>query len=144
MRRHLTAVASATALVLPTTNAALAVSASPPRKKVVTQWKQAWGPAVQADRWGEVQVLLVVRKRTTTVGTKKTVARRITAVRVPVYPREGAAHTIHLNQLVIPLLAQQVLKGQFATKIDLISEATDTSTAFSKSLQVALLNARRM
>lgn len=144
MRRHVTALLSAAVLLLPTTNAVAAAIASPPKKKIVTTWKQALGRLVQVDRWGYVQVLLVVRKKTTTIGTKKTIARRITAVRVPVYPNTGASHTIYLNREVIPLLAQQVLTGQLNTKIQLISEATDTSVAFDKSLQAALLKARRM
>jgi uncharacterized protein with FMN-binding domain len=45
---------------------------------------------------------------------------------------------------VIPVLAQQVLDGQLRTKIQLISEATDTSTAFDTSLQAALVKARRV
>jgi len=141
MRTDITAIASAAALVVST---ATAVAATPAKKKVVTQWKQASGPTVQVDRWGEIRVALVVRKRITTVGTKRTVARRITAVRLPVWPNQGGTHTIGLNRRVIPLLAQQVLEGQFATKIDVISEATDTSVGFSKSLQVALANARRV
>ena len=137
MRRRVAAVAGAAALVLPTVGPA----AVPKR---VTQWKQAWGPAVQVDRWGEIQVLLVVRKRTTIVGTKKTVVRRITAVRLPAWPNQGGIHTIGLNRQVIPVLAQEVLREQFATQVDVISEATDTSLGFEKSLQVALANARRV
>ena len=87
MRARLTAFVSAATLVLPTVGAA----AVPPKKKIVTQWKQAPGTTVQVDRWGEIQVVLTIRKRTTTVGTKKTVTRRITAVRVPVWPKEGGA-----------------------------------------------------
>jgi len=140
VKARLTAVISATALILPNVGAV----AAPPKKKVVTQWKQAPGTAVQVDRWGEIQVVLVIRKRTTTVGTKKTVTRKITAVRLPVWPNEGGAHTIGLNRKVLPLLSSQVLREQFKTTIDYISEATDTSVGFEKSLQVALLNGRRV
>jgi hypothetical protein len=115
-----------------------------PKKKVVTLWKQARGPAVQVDRWGEIQVVLVIRKRITTIGTKRTVARKITAVRLPVWPNQGGTHTIGLNRRVIPLLSQEVLREQFATKVDVISEATDTSVGFSLSLQVAIANGRRV
>jgi hypothetical protein len=139
MKGRIAAIAGAAALLLPTGGAALV-----PKKKVITQWKQAWGPAVQVDRWGEIQVVLTVRKRTTIVGAKKTVLRRITAVRLPVWPNAGGAHTIGLNRQTIPLLAQEVLREQFATQVDVISEATDTSIGFEKSLQVALSNARRI
>jgi hypothetical protein len=140
VRARVTAVISAVALILPMVGAV----AAPPRKKVVTQWKQAPGTTVQVDRWGELQVVLVVRKRTTTVGTKKTITRKITAVRLPIWPNQGAAHTVHLNKETLPLLSQQVLREQFKTTIDYISEATDTSVAFEKSLQIALLNGRRI
>jgi len=139
MRKHITPVVIAGALVLPTVGAAAV-----PKKKVITQWKQALGPEVQVDRWGQIRVLLVVRKRTTIVGTRKTVARKITAVRLPVWPKQGGTHTIGLNRQVIPVLAQEVLREQFATNVDYISEATDTSVGFEKSLQVALANGRRV
>ena len=90
MRAGLTAGISAVVLTLPTVGAV----AAPPKKKIVTQWKQAPGTAVQVDRWGEIQVVLTVRKRTTIVGKKKTVTRKITAVRLPVWPNQGGNHTI--------------------------------------------------
>jgi uncharacterized protein with FMN-binding domain len=139
MRKHIAAAVVAVALVVPSVGAAVA-----PKKKVVTQWRQARGPEVQVDRWGQIQVVLVVRKRTTTVGTRKTVTRKITAVRLPVWPNQGGTHTIGLNRRVIPLLAQEVLREQFATGVDYISEATDTSVGFEQSLQVALANGRRV
>jgi hypothetical protein len=149
MQKRLAPLVTALLLALPPAEGAVGALAVTPKRKVSVVWKQALGPAVAADRWGEVQVLLVVRKKTTTTTTatgrtKKTVKRRITAVRTPVYPNTGATHTISLNKKVIPLLAQQVLEEQFATTIDIISEATDTSTAFEESLQVALANARRV
>jgi hypothetical protein len=143
MRKHAATIATAATIALPTANGFAALLAPSP-KKTSTTWKTVVGPLVPADRWGNVQVALVIRKRTTTVRTKRFVARRITAVRVPAYPKEGAHHTISLNRLVIPVLAQQVLDGQLRTKIQLISEATDTSTAFDTSLQAALVKARRV
>jgi hypothetical protein len=144
MQKRLAPLVTALLLALPPAESAVGALAVTPKRKVSVVWKKALGPAVAADRWGEVQVLLVVRKKTIQVGTKKTVKRRITAVRTPVYPNTGATHTISLNKKVIPLLAQQVLEEQFATTIDIISEATDTSLAFEESLQVALANARRV
>lgn len=139
MKRRITAIAGAVALLLPSGGAATV-----PKKKVVTEWKQVLGIKAQADRWGYMKVLLVVRKRTTTLGVKKWVARRITAVRVPVWPNEGVFHTISLNRNLIPVLAKQVLVGQLKTKIDVVSEATDSSLAFDKSLQAALIRARKI
>jgi uncharacterized protein with FMN-binding domain len=140
VRRSITAVVSAVALILPTVGAA----AAPSKKKIVTQWKQAPGTAVRVDRWGEIQVVLTVRKQTVTIGSKKTITRRITAVRLPVWPNQGGSHTLELNRRVLPLLSKQVLREQFKTTVDYISEATDTSIGFEKSLQVALLNGRRV
>jgi uncharacterized protein with FMN-binding domain len=37
-----------------------------------------------------------------------------------------------------------VLREQWKTRIDVISEATDSSLGFSQSLQVALANGRRV
>ncbi len=139
MKKHITPIVIAGALVLPSVGAAAV-----PKKKIVTQWKRVQGPAVQVERWGEIQVVLIVRKRTTIIGTKKTVARKITAVRLPVWPNQGGSHTIHLNRQTIPVLSQEVLREQFATNVDYISEATDTSVGFEKSLQVALANGRRV
>jgi hypothetical protein len=139
MRQRIAAGIGALALALPVVG-----EAATPQRKVVTLWKQARGPAVQADRWGEIQVVLVIRKRIITVGTKKTVTRKITAVRLPVWPNEGAFHTISLNRNTIPVLVEEVLREQFATQIEYVSEATDTSVAFEKSLQVALANGRRV
>lgn len=143
VRTRLAVAITAATLVLPPAQLAASVTAVTPKKRS-TVWKQVLGPAVQADRWGEVQVLLVIKKVTTTVGTKRTVARRITAVRYPVYPTQGASHTIGITRRVLPMLAQEVLREQFAVKIDVVSEATDTSLAFISSLQAALANARRV
>lgn len=139
MKRRIAAIAGTVALLLPSGGGAVV-----PKKKVVTQWKQVLGTLAQADRWGNMQVLLVVRKRTTTIGQKRRVARRITSVRVPVWPNEGVFHTIDLNRNLIPVLAQQVLAGQLTTKIDVVSEATDSSLAFDRSLQAALVKARKV
>src|SRR3989442_5954503 len=46
-------------------------------KKVVT--KKFAGTAFQADRWGPLQVTIVVRKTTTITGTRRKVTRKITA-----------------------------------------------------------------
>ena len=55
-----------------------------------------------------------------------------------------ANHQMFKTTELIPLLAEEVLREQFATQVDVISEATDTSVGFEKSLQVALANARRV
>ena len=139
MKRALTAVAGAAAIAVPVANAS--ALAAKPKKTVVTKTLTVNGDQGVADRWGYVQVTLVVKKTTTTIGRKKTVKRTITGIRVPVYP----AHTdrsIFINQQAIPLLEQEVLQAHYTANIDGIGGATATSQGFYDSLQSALLKAQ--
>src|SRR4051794_36049808 len=134
MRRALTAAVTAVAIAGPIADA---VAATTPKKKVVTVTKTVSGSQAEASRWGTVEVTLVVKKTTTTIGTKKAVKRRIAAVRVPLYPNH-TDRSVFINQQALPMLVQEVLTAQFGGNIDLISGATDTSEAFGQSLQAAL------
>jgi hypothetical protein len=82
MRRAVTAALSAFTLAVPVANGVAATrdatSTTTVKKKVVT--RKVVGTAVQADRWGTVQVTLVVRKTTVTSGAKSRVTRRIVGV----------------------------------------------------------------
>ena len=140
MKRAILAAVSCLAVAAPTLDAA---AATPKKKKVVTTTKTVSGPASEAGRWGEIQVTLVVRKKTTTVGKKKTVARRIMKVGVPVYPNH-TNRSVFINEQALPYLVQETLSAQFRGNIDLISGATDTSYAFTDSLQAALLAAKKV
>ena len=111
-------------------------------KKVVTT-KTVTGPQAVADRWGYVEVALVVKKTTTTIGKKKKVTRRITAVKVPVFPNH-TDRSIFINNQAIPWLRQEVLQAQFNPNIQMIGGATATSYAFAQSLQAALLSANKV
>jgi len=137
MRKAVTAVVTAVAMGIPVANAAAAA------KKVITVTKSVTGPQAQASRWGYIQVTLVVRKTTTVVGTKKTVARKITAVKVPVYPNH-TDRSVYINGQALPWLRQETLAAQFKGNVQLISGATDTSYAFQRSLQAALLTAEKV
>ena len=137
MRKAVTAVVTAVAVGIPVANAAAAA------KKVITVTKSVTGPQAQASRWGYIQVTLVVRKTTTVVGTKKTVARKITAVKVPVYPNH-TDRSVYINGQALPWLRQETLAAQFKGNVQLISGATDTSSAFQRSLQAALLTAEKV
>ena len=137
MRKAVTAVVTAVAMGIPVANAAAAA------KKVITVTKSVTGPQAQASRWGYIQVTLVVRKTTTFVGTKKTVARKITAVKVPVYPNH-TDRSVYINGQALPWLKQETLAAQFKGNVQLISGATDTSYAFQQSLQAALLTAKKV
>ena len=144
MRKSILLVLSTAALAVPSVNAWAAsrqiLSSTTVKKKVVVATKSFTGTAAQADRWGNVQVTIVVRKTTTTVGTKKTVARKITKVTVPVYPNH-TDRSVYINQQALPYLVQETLKAQ-SSKIYAVSGATDTSYAFAQSLQAAIVHAK--
>ena len=139
MRKQITALAASAALAAPATS----LAATTLKKRVVTVKKTVSGQQVEADRWGPLQVTLVVKKSTTTIGTKKTVVRRITAVNVPVYPNH-TDRSIFINQQAVPYLVQEELRAQFSGNVDMISGATATSYAFKQSLQAALLAAKKV
>jgi uncharacterized protein with FMN-binding domain len=137
MRRAITAALSAVSLAVPTAAAASAATT----KKVIVSTKTVTGTQAVADRWGYIEVTLVVRKTTTTVGSKKTVKRKIVKVNVPVYPNH-TDRSVFINQQALPYLTQEVLQAQFNPNIQMVSGATDTSGAFMQSLQSALLKAK--
>jgi uncharacterized protein with FMN-binding domain len=124
------------------TAATPAVYTTTPVKRIVT--KTVRGVQGAADRWGYVQVTLTVKKTSTTVGKKTTVTRKITNVKVPVYPNH-TDRSIFINQQALPLLVQETLQHQFdINSINVISGATATSYGFGQSLQAALLAAKRV
>ena len=144
MRRAIAAVLSAAAVALPNADAVAAVTATKaaPKKKVVTATKSFAGVAGQADRWGDLQVTIVVKKTTTTnlKTKKKTVTRKITSVKVPLYP-DHTDRSVFINQQALPILIQETIQGQ-SSAVDMVSGATDTSYAFQESLQSAILKAK--
>ena len=144
MHKSIPALVSAVAFAAPATGAwAAAAQKATPRKKVATVTKTVVGPQVQADRWGYLQVALVVKKTTTTTGAKKKVTRKIIGVSVPVYPNH-TDRSVYINQQAIPLLRQEVLQAQLNPNIDLISGASASSDAFIQSLQAAILQAKKV
>jgi hypothetical protein len=138
IRKPILALLSSLAIALPVADASAAVA----KKKVVTVSKTVTGSTVEADRWGPLQVMLVVKKTTTTNGSKKTVTRKITAVRVPTYPNH-TDRSVFINQQALPILVQETLAAQLAGNIQMVSGATDTSYAFAQSLQAALVAAKK-
>jgi len=140
MRKTIIIALTVTALAVPNVQALAATRAAKttPKKKVVTVTKSFTGVPGSADRWGEVQVTIVVRKTTTTVlKTKKTtVARRITKVTVPVYPNH-TGRSVFINEQALPVLVQETLQAQ-STGIDMVSGATFTSQGYIESLQSAI------
>jgi uncharacterized protein with FMN-binding domain len=144
MRRTITALLSALTIAVPVADGVAAMRSTSAdaavKRRVVT--KKVTGTAAQADRWGDVQVTLVVRKTTVTSGAKTKVTRRIVGVSAT-YP-DHTDRSVFINQQAIPYLRQEVLEAQFSSEVQLISGATDTSYAFVESLQAALLQAKKV
>lgn len=144
MRKTTLVVLSVLALAVPSVDAWAAahrtVAKTVAKKKVAVARKSFTGPAVDANQWGPLQVTIVVRKTTTTVGKKRTVARRITSVTVPVSP-DHTDRSIFINQQALPYLIQETLKAQ-SSRIYAVSGATNSSDAFAQSLQSAILHAK--
>jgi uncharacterized protein with FMN-binding domain len=147
MHKTMTAVVGAVTIAAPVGNALAATRVTAakvtPKKKIVTVTKTVSGAQAQADRWGFIQVTLVVKKTTTIIGKKKTVARRITAVNVPVYPNH-TDRSVFINQQALPMLVQETLQAQFTGSINMISGASNSSDAFIQSLQGALAQAQNV
>jgi len=138
MRKSIIILLTVAALALPIVDATAATKAKV-RKIVIT--KRFAGSVASVDRWGSLQVTIVVRKTTTITGTKKKVTRRMTAVTVPVYPNH-TDRSVFINQNALPILKAEALKAQSAN-INMVSGATDTSNGFEQSLQSAIVKALR-
>lgn len=148
MKRAVTTVLGAVALAVPVGTAAADSArheqkARPKRsEQVITVRKKVTGAPGSAQQWGTVEVTLIVKKTTTTVGTTKTIKRTPIAISVPVYPNH-TARSIFINQQAIPLLRQETLQAHFdLSKIYVVSGATFTSFGFGQSLHSALLKAK--
>jgi uncharacterized protein with FMN-binding domain len=137
MRKSITVLLTVAALALPIADATAATRAT--AKKIVVS-KRFTGSVASVDRWGSLQVTIVVRKTTTITGTKKKVTRKITAVSVPTYPNH-TDRSIYINQTALPILKAEALRAQSAN-INMVSGATDSSDAFAQSLQSAILKAK--
>jgi len=142
MRRTTAIAMSASALVLPTASVVAAATAQAASSKTVTLTKSFTGVQGSARQWGNVEIVLVVKKTTTTnLSThKKTVKRRITSVKVPIYPNH-TDRSVFINQQALPILIQETVRAQ-RTAINMLSGATMTSQAFEQSLQSAILKAK--
>jgi uncharacterized protein with FMN-binding domain len=136
MRKSIIILLTVAALALPIVDATAATKAK--AKKIVVT-KRFTGAVASVDRWGSLQVTIVVRKTTTITGTKKKVTRRMTAVSEPSYPNH-TDRTVFINQNALPILKAEALKAQSAG-INMVSGATDTSDGFEQSLQSAIVKA---
>jgi uncharacterized protein with FMN-binding domain len=140
MRKAIHMILGTAAAATPFAGIAAADAAS---SSVITVKKTVTGTEAQVDRWGYIKVTLVVQKTTTTVGTKKTVKRKILSVSVPEYPNH-TNRSVYINQTALPYLEQEVMRAQLNPNIQLISGATDSSYGFVQSLQAAILKAKKI
>jgi uncharacterized protein with FMN-binding domain len=142
MRRALAATLGVATIALPTANAVAAVERSSavqvaPKKTVVK--KTVAGSAVEADRWGTVQITVTVLKTTTVVKGVKKVTRKITDI--------GGSYSYHTDRSQyimsqsLPQLRQEALQS-LSANVAMVSGATYTSQAFIGSLQEALTKAK--
>jgi uncharacterized protein with FMN-binding domain len=138
MRKYILVLLTVLVLALPIVDATAATRAT--TKKIVVN-KRFSGSVASVDRWGNLQVTIMVRKTTTITGTKKKVTRRITAVSVPVYPNH-TDRSVFINQNALPVLKSETLRAQSAN-INMVSGATDTSYGYEQSLQAAILKAKK-
>ena len=145
MRRAIAAAVGAATIALPVANEAAAAAnrstatTVAPKKIVVT--RKVSGSAVEADRWGTVQINVTVRKTTVVVKSVKKVTRKVTGI-----GGTFSYHTdrsLYIMQQALPLLRQSALKSMSAN-VDTISGATYTSEAFVHSLQEALVKANKV
>jgi uncharacterized protein with FMN-binding domain len=137
VRKTLTIVLTLLALAIPPVDVwAAAVAPKAPLRKIIVAKKTFTGSTAEADRWGPVQVTIVVKRTTTVNGTKKTVKRHIDSIKVPVYP-DHTGRSQFISENALPMLVQEALQAQ-STHIYVISGATFTSDAFAQSLQAAI------
>jgi uncharacterized protein with FMN-binding domain len=136
MRKTLTVLACAAALTVPVADVWAATNAGSAQKKRVTVTKSVTSPAVNVDRWGQLEVAIKVKLTTTTVGTKKSKSFKITDVSFPVSPNH-TDRSAYISRQALPILRQEVLQLK-GSSIQLVSGATDTSYAFVNALRGAL------
>ena len=104
-------------------------------RPTVTVTRKLTGAASEAGRWGTVKVVVTVK--VTKSGTRKTVN----------FSDLGGNYSYHTDRSQyimsqsLPILRQEFLSAQSAN-IQLVSGATDTSQAFERSLQAALLKVK--
>ena len=138
MNRAVPAIAGLVAVALPATG--LAAAEAKPKKVVQVTSKTVSGPVEEADRWGPLQVSVVIKTTTTKLGTKTlSKHQKIANVSVPTYP-DHTGRSLYINQTALPYLDREALEAQSAN-VQMISGVTYSSEAFASSLQGALAQA---
>ena len=105
MRKAITIALTVTALAVPSVNAwaSAATQKTAPEEEGRHRDQVVHRRPGSAGRWGDVQVTIVVKKTTTTVikTKQKTVDRKITSVKVPVFPNH-TDRSMFINQQALP------------------------------------------
>ena len=143
-RKTITTLTAAWLLAFPPLSAWAALQApkqTTPKKKVVTTTALVSGPSVPCKRWGPLQVRIKVKKTTTLIGTTKKVQIKILAIDFPIVS-DATFKTRYINDQALPLLIEETLEIQSA-KVEVISGATDTTISYQRSLQAAILLAKK-
>ncbi|MCC6615106.1 MAG: FMN-binding protein [Anaerolineae bacterium] len=89
---------------------------------------QYYGDAIQAGRWGTMQVVAVVEDG------------ELTDVLIAQYPSSTYESDI-ITRNALPTLISEAIEAQDADGVNFVSRATDSSRAFVQSLDSALLDA---
>ena len=141
-RKTTATLAAAWLLAFPPLSAWAAVhspKAAKPKTKVVKTFFT--GTLEPCKRWGPLQVRIKVAKTTTIIGTKKKVAIKILEISFPVVSHE-TFKTVYINDQALPLLVEETLEIQ-STNVEVISGATDTTISYQRSLQAAIVLAKK-
>ncbi len=88
---------------------------------------QYYGDAIQAGRWGTMQVVAVIENG------------ELTDILIADYPRSTYESDI-ITRNALPTLISEAIEAQ-NSEVDFVSRATDSSRAFVQSLESALLDA---
>jgi uncharacterized protein with FMN-binding domain len=102
---------------------ALAATVAAPAANALAATKHTYKGPTESYRWGTVQVSIVVK------------SKKITNVKTVYVPHTGRSQFI--EDRAVPLLKTEVLQAQ-SGDIEYVSGATDTSDAYSLSLQAAV------
>jgi uncharacterized protein with FMN-binding domain len=142
LRKTVTTLALVGVLAVPSANAWAALAKSTAKSKVTVAWYTGTpAPCGPSNKWGDLQIKIKVQKTTTTLGTKKKVAIKILAVEFPV-KSDHTFKTKYITDQALPILTEELLEIQ-SPNVEVISGATDTTISFKKTLNAALLQAKK-
>jgi major membrane immunogen (membrane-anchored lipoprotein) len=142
LRKTVTTLALAAVLAVPSANAWAALAKSSAKNKVTVAWYTGTkAPCGPNNKWGDLQIKIKVQKTTTTVGKKQKVKIKILAVEFPV-KSDHTFKTKYITSQALPILTEDLLALQ-GPNVESISGATDTWVSFKKTLNAALLQAKK-